>query len=179
MPAGPRQGTAAGAHAACGVPGAFPGVHRTCKNSFGEQHISTVITILGASGDTNPRQSDSAGGHIASLRFMFHSGPHVCLPYSNNTRDPDRRRRRCFHANFTTPGLTKWCRRKQGVSCTRCCSYFSAILRCGYNRRDPPPADPSQHGARDGKQKLQQSKSNIPPHVQNPATSKRPYAHPA
>ena len=98
--------------------------------------------------------------------------------YSKRTRDPDRRRRRCFHAKFTTPGLTKWCRRKQGVSCTRCCSYFSAILRCGYNRRDPPPADPSQHGARDGKQKLQQSKSNIPPHVQNPATIKRPYAHP-
>ena len=77
------------------------------------------------------------------------------------------------------PGLTKWCRRKRGVSCTRRCSYFAAILRCGCNRRDPPAADPSQHGARDGKQKLQQSKSNIPPHVQNPATSKRPYAHPA
>ena len=99
--------------------------------------------------------------------------------YRNNTRDPDRRRRRCLHAKFTAPGLAKWCRRTQGASCTRCCSYFSAILRCGYNRRDPPPADPSQHGARDGKQKLQQSKSNIPPHVQNPATSKRPYAHPA
>ena len=99
--------------------------------------------------------------------------------YSNRTRDPDRRRRRCFHANFTTPGLTKWCRRKQGVSCTRCCSYFGHFLRFGYNRRDPPPADPSQHGACDGKQKSYQSKSNIPPHVQNPATSKRPYAHPA
>ena len=92
--------------------------------------------------------------------------------YSKNTRDPDRRRRRCFHANFTTPGLTKWCRRKRGVSCARCCSYFAAILRCGYNRRDPAAADPGQHGARDGKQKLQQSKSNIPPHVQNPATIK-------
>jgi len=64
----------------------------------------------------------------------------VSTCYSNNTRDPDRRRRRCFHANCTTPGLTKWCRRKQGVSCTRCCSYFSIFLRCGYNRRDPPAA---------------------------------------
>ena len=77
--------------------------------------------------------------------------------YSNRTRDPDRRRRRCFHANFPTPGLTKWCRRKQGVSCTRCCSYFSDFLRCGYNHRDPAAADPSQHGARDGKQKMHQS----------------------
>ena len=105
--------------------------------------------------------------------------PCAARGYGTNTRDPDRRRRRCFHAKFTTPGLTKWCRRKQGVSCTRCCSYFSDFLRCGYNRRDPPPADPSQHGARDGKQKSPQSKSNIPPHVQNPATSKRPYAHSA
>ena len=42
-----------------------------------------------------------------------------------------------------------------------------------------PAADPSLHGARDAKQKSYQRKSNIPPHVQNPATSKRPYAHPA
>ena len=88
-----------------------------------------------------------------------------------------RKRRRCFHQGATPPGLTKWCRRKQGVSSKSCCSYFAAILRCGFNRRDPATPDPSQHGSRDRKQKSYQSKCNIPPHIQNPATSKRPYVH--